>query len=952
MSKLFLSHRLDLLAGHLANEIHNDGLGIFASRTIMVPNSTLKQWLFMQMANGSEEKAIAGCKIMTLQQALQASSSSYIDVFCALFQELEMSRVAEICNYLKGSSKRTVELADQLTRLSLRYGFLCPSLFLSDPNNLNNKNWQKTVIQALFASGKLRLSVPLNGKRGSIHCFGFDYLPPVIWQSFHFHAVYLFSPCRHYWEDVCTDREKKRLDRFWKKKGVSVQQRDQLEMYLQDAPPLLANLGMAGRETLKILDAFEWEIQEDYQSYDTIKNSTLSRLKERLLDFVSVTDRTFPEDNSIQVSKTGSSPLREIEHVRTSILQLVEKEGLQFSDIAVLAPDIQPYSSLIQLVFFDLPFKIFGMEIGTKSVFYQGLHSFFSLDLECDDLMDLFENPSFYRARDWDLETVDQMRKWASKRALSEECVLDSCIFLYPREQERRISEGNMDALEQFLAIHQSLKADLALLKHSRSLSDWAKWIAHIVEKYFSVDLSNEADAAAWRFFKQTLRELAQVDSDGYLFPFAPIQTLLKRSMPDGEMHASHLHATRFASLCEGAITPARALFLIGMDEESFPRKAAPFSLDLLQKEKIYAFNPIDQDRYLFLQAIFAAKDFLHMSYLHLSCDGHLVNPCPMIEELSRSLDAPMKEWVVLHSAQRIAPSLPSSSTSSFFWPENPSVSLPEGELTIPLSDLFALARHPWEFYLQRKLGIRFEKSDEISFSQQKAKLLKAVLQQPLGDLLPQLPEGICGEAIQVDLEETSKKWSHLMRFWKLSIEPASFKKSCRERKNTGLQWEFPAMDFVLTPKLRVKLVGEIKNFSTQGFIHTGNDHLEGLLRVWPECLATLVASGRSEIYCLKTGKIKLLDNPFDALKAFIYYYFLSLSAPSPLLCPWADSILRKGAVEWEKKIQDRLLKKSARFEDPVSDWVMARISLPAASRWMEHWKKELDIAFAKLITL
>ncbi len=73
MPKLFLSHRLDLLTEHLANEIAKDGQGIFASRVILVPNSFLKQWVLVQVAARSEERGIAGCNVMSLNEAVQKS---------------------------------------------------------------------------------------------------------------------------------------------------------------------------------------------------------------------------------------------------------------------------------------------------------------------------------------------------------------------------------------------------------------------------------------------------------------------------------------------------------------------------------------------------------------------------------------------------------------------------------------------------------------------------------------------------------------------------------------------------------------------------------------------------------------------------------------------------------------------------------------------------------------
>jgi hypothetical protein len=116
--------------------------------------------------------------------------------------------------------------------------------------------------------------------------------------------------------------------------------------------------------------------------------------------------------------------------------------------------------------------------------------------------------------------------------------------------------------------------------------------------------------------------------------------------------------------------------------------------------------------------------------------------------------------------------------------------------------------------------------------------------------------------------------------------------------------------------------------------------------------LAALVAAGRREIYCLKSGKIKTVNHPENALKAYISYYFLSQSAPSPLLVDWADPILRKSIGEWEKKIEDKLLGKGARFEDSVWDWVIGRVDLPPAKSWFEGWGRVLREHFSELTAI
>ena len=97
----------------------------------------------------------------------------------------------------------------------------------------------------------------------------------------------------------------------------------------------------------------------------------------------------------------------------------------------------------------------------------------------------------------------------------------------------------------------------------------------------------------------------------------------------------------------------------------------------------------------------------------------------------------------------------------------------------------------------------------------------------------------------------------------------------------------------------------------------------------------------------LKNGKEKKIEEPAKALQAFLEYYFAALQAPSPLVSDWADSLLRKGGADLEKKME-----KGATFEDPLMEWVFARGEVPEARELIQDWEPFLKERFASLIAL
>jgi len=233
MRRLFLSHRLDILRGHLVEVLGEEQVDLLTPRYILVPNSYLKQWLSIELAKNSSSGGIANYKMMTLQEGLKIffPHSGFIEVFCALYQELKTFDGLEVSEYVKDSPAKLVELSNELTSLFIRYGLDDPSLF----QEKGRLNWQQKLIQNLFVEGPLRSPFQTPSKSlPPIHCFGFDFLPESVWKAMQFQSVYLFSPCRFFWEDLCSDRDRKRLLHFFEKKGATFNQREELDSYLRE----------------------------------------------------------------------------------------------------------------------------------------------------------------------------------------------------------------------------------------------------------------------------------------------------------------------------------------------------------------------------------------------------------------------------------------------------------------------------------------------------------------------------------------------------------------------------------------------------------------------------------------------------------------------------------------------------------------------------------------------
>ena len=279
--------------------------------------------------------------------------------------------------------------------------------------------------------------------------------------------------------------------------------------------------------------------------------------------------------------------------------------------------------------------------------------------------------------------------------------------------------------------------------------------------------------------------------------------------------------------------------------------------------------------------------------------------------------------------------------------------SLPEGEITIPIAHLKLFASHPWKFYLQKTQGIYLDEEWEDSVYLQKSRCLRSSLHQPIDEVLKKenLPLGIFGEAIRIDILEDSMEAQKQLKEWNVDgLFSLHFLENCTrtEEKN---RYELPPIEVVWENRLKVKLTGEIKNATNQGLLAVSEDQIDKLLKIWPESLIASIALKKSQVLFLKSGRIKNLSDPEKSLKEFLEYYFLCLATPSPLLPEWADPILRKGVPELEKKMESSFSEKR-KFDDPILEWMSSRLQMPSAKQIMEEWGSIIKQAFSGLAAL
>lgn len=895
--KLIFSQSLERLAERLMEELDAEQADPLETRTILIPNHQIKQWLLLEIA---KKKGIAMGLQMIEPMQLFPPATSALEMFCRIYSALEESQNEQVIAYLEGKKKRKMELAGQLSRLFTRY----------TQYDLEGSSWQIELFRKVVKQQVWEVNEP-------IICFGIDYLPPLFWEKLLKAprlSCYFFSPCASFWEDACSDWERQKLD------------------VACDAPRLLGNWGRLARKTLRM---FEYTDTEELY-VEPLSTRALGQLQRHLLQFQETKD--ILADDSIRVVGCGASLEREIEFVREEILRL----NVPYHEVSVLAPDIEPYIPWIEYVFGkEIPYRIAGAQI-VQSAFRQGLLHLMNLGRwDIDSVLALFETPSFYRKQGWDADMLEVFRKWTvgnvhwgrdsvHRKAHLEEILgpqefldvgswekgldqlLEALIFLTPKQV-------NPDLFEELLRALDLLKT--LDLQGEKTLSEWANCLEKAADLCLKVDPDDETDQTMHNHFQALLREMRQSSLDT-AYPSEVVQTFLFRPC-QGQIHAAELHAVRFSSIEKGALLPAKAVFLIGMDEMSFPKMSIPSSLDLL-KGKIP--DRAEEDRYLFLEALFAPSESLRISYRHLSPDeGKQVNPSLLVQELMGALQGLKPQIFKAKSYPEIKKHLR--------FPSFTETALPKGAKQIAVQDLKQLARHPWRFFLKKVQQIQIDEDLEASFALQRGKLVKALSQEEI--IKEELPSPFQKALHQQAWEKIVERKAQLEE-WQIQPFTLVLKEQCQEKQWEGNRLIVPAL-LLQCEDCTIQLVGEIQNVSLQGII-SSKDQIADTLKIWPEALVVAMALNAPQILFLESGKQKTIQNPQEALQAFIVYYFHNLVAPSPLLPQWADSLLRQ-------------MKTKCLYEDPVMDWVLARSATPL-NEMQEVWRPFLKKTFFELIAL
>ena len=819
--------------------------------------------------------------------------------------------------------------------------------------------------------------------------FGVSALPPVYLALYELMAkwcditLYFLSPSSEYWGDLVAPKQQGQQ---------ALDFGDEAEPN-ESGHPLLASLGKQGQDFFEQLQQCEHTSESLFSMPDG--KQLLGQLQSDIVQLVdpslAASKRSIAEnDDSIQCHACHST-MREVEVLHDQLLALFERRpDLSPTDIVVMTPDIDIYAGAIDAVFgtaskdLFIPYGISGASGQRQSPILSAFDHLLTLPesrfdvegivalLECEAIQHRFslQETDVALIRDWCRET--QIR-WAmsagdkaalglpeteanSWRAGLDRLLLGYALPLSDDDGSWRLFDGQLgvdgirgeraQTMAQLCAFVESLDRARQKLKRSYTAVEWQQTLLHLLGQFFKPEHDNTRDQADVLSITQSLDSLVESVALANFEQKMPIRLVREWLKNNADISpATHRfmgHGVTFCGMVPMRSIPFAVVCLIGMNDESFPRRQPKQGFDLLS----YDFRKGDRsrrddDRYLFLEAILSARQHLYMSYVGASIVGNApIPPSVLVSDVRdvlrrvfeqvdgediwqlvltehplqsfsrRYFDGASNKLVSYQSTHCPPEQQATQSDSSWF-----SVALPEPDpewRQVSINQLIQFYRHPARYLMQQRLGLQLGVSEEVLDSREPFsldglsawQLRQQVLEQrlngdalqaikPMIDATGVLPQGTVGEMSFQD--QATKVETFVEKL--LPDYPDDFIDSIPVELSLG---EF-------------SLLGQLEGCSSAGLFQYRLGKLKGgeLLAVWCRHLVLNCLKPQGVVcesrWITEDAEIHLLPvaEPEQHLLALLNHFWTGCQSPLPLITntsfAYAKAALNGGRADPDK---------------------------------------------------
>lgn len=738
----------------------------------------------------------------------------------------------------------------------------------------------------------------------------------------------------------------------------------------------------------------------DLEFYKDTKMSLLERVRMDILTLSTPSQKVEIDDTcSLYINKC-SHKLREVEELKEKLCQNLEDNEVCFNQSVVYASDLPSYLPYLESVFSKDPkieLTIHDKPYHEKNKFLKGLsllidlnqkgwlfstlnqllyHPYFRLNQQLSDadhskLMDWIkaihvqwgydqEEQKAHlgeRGKTFDFET--------KKVAYSWEDFLFSFLELFCAQgaegiQEyalREIEFSDLSIFNSFVECLIQLRQDLNVLKESQAtFNEWSDYLQKLIDAYFPCHDENQYEQEGLKQ-KIELFKKQVVKTQSLRHDFIAFWSFLYQDFSSfhTEIQSHQLGTLEVYSIESQPLMEKEHVYLLGLDEASFPRQDRPDSLSLMDSMGSTDYFPLqqDKDRDLFLKLILTTRKKLYISYVRQSDkDQKEVSVSPLVEELMEYLDRYYQingqtcSSVLIHESAPLAfdqsylkgqksqapyllakafYSYPKKALSSYLLEmQREGLKCPVAcEQEIFLKDLFSALKNPVRFYLKNHYGSlpsqsfwhHEEKHFSLNPSQSSYSKKQSIGEVSWNQSLRFTSRGHLKELSMRPLYEEQKKSRTFLESHQLLKEVVTFlefRKDIDElysyRENHLL---LPSIKWEINEKTTITLSGSIDGVSQEGIISASKPSYEEIFCLLPKLIvayegySSIGKPFKLQILFPRAHKVLSLNlDHIDLMKkGLIEFYWIVKSNCLPIQPQWISLFLDQEISEIVSKI-------------------------------------------------
>jgi exodeoxyribonuclease V, gamma subunit len=606
--------------------------------------------------------------------------------------------------------------------------------------------------------------------------------------------IHLFfnNPCQEYWGDISDLRldylrSRKRYQFNKQNENQPLFSEDQLSQLenaqfdvtyqkenLQVGNPLLAAWGKMGRDFLYTLVRDEEHIPTyPVNAYQEIEsNSLLGQLQSQILHLENKPLNIAKNDRTLTLHSCHSA-MREVEVLHDYLLDLFNQDpNLTPKDVVVMVADINQYTPYIQAVFGQkngdapqIPFSLSDNKLSESDVLVSSYLTLLRLkesNFSAEDVLALLDIPAMRERFNISLADLPLVREWVADSGIrfglqknqdginfnSWQAGLERMILGYAMREEHGIWQDSL-GLNSSYGLKGELAGNLShfftalsalheTLQQTHSIEKWQEILTALLSDFF---MQNEDTSDTIFYIQEKINELAEHLKTLYFAEelqadvIADVITIKLEDAPNSLKFLAG--KVNFCTLLPMRSVPFKVVCLLGMNDADYPRTQTPNSFDLMQYHHQKGDRVRrDDDRYLFLEALLAARDYCYISYVGRSItDNQQKEPSVLVSQLLDYINQGQSEnalTVIEHPMTAFSPDnfkynekftrsfatkwLPiaqfnaSSNNSEFAvtMTENP-----EKIEEIELDRLVSFVENPVKFFFEKQLGVYFRDEDD-----------------------------------------------------------------------------------------------------------------------------------------------------------------------------------------------------------------------------------------------